>query len=131
MPVPCGSPPCTMKFGITRWKIVPSYRRSVLFLPVLGCRHSRLPSARSVKFCTVLGASFSKRRQTMVPSEVVKIAYVPDCRAMDYLSEMDFVRSGRMDILNGSRDLDFGVWSFAPSGLTQFPDSPHGLRRGL
>src|SRR5437764_1115686 len=66
--------------------MVPSYNRSLVFFPVLGCFHSRLPSASSVKFATVLGASFSKRRQTMVPSDVSKMAYVPGERLMNYLS---------------------------------------------
>src|SRR4051794_6253505 len=92
MPVPCGSPPWIMKFGITRWKIVPSYSRSELFFPVLGCFHSRLPSARSMKFCTVFGASFSNRRQTIVPSEVLNVAYVPGWRAM-YKSFQKYIQS--------------------------------------
>ena len=42
--------------GITRWKIVPSYNGDVVFCPVRGSAHSRLPSASSTKFRTVLGA---------------------------------------------------------------------------
>src|SRR5437016_5860621 len=82
MPVPCGSPPWIMNFGITRWIIVPSYRRSFDFLPVDGCVHSRLPSARSIKFFTVFGASFSNNLQTIFPSVVSNTAYVPGCLAM-------------------------------------------------
>src|SRR5215831_8481164 len=82
-----------MKSGITRWKMVPSYRRLVLFLPLSGCCHSRLPSARSTKLATVLGASFSNRRQTTVPSEVLKTAYVPGWRVIGFLSaEMSLFR---------------------------------------
>src|SRR5205807_9667409 len=84
MPVPCGSPPWIMNFGITRWIIVPSYRRSFDFLPVDGCVHSRLPSARSMKFFTVFGASFSNNLQTIFPSVVSNTAYVPGCRAISF-----------------------------------------------
>src|ERR1019366_6909362 len=72
-----------MKSGMTRWKIVPSYRRSLDFLRVEGCVHSRLPSASSTKLATVLGASFSKRRHTMLPSLVSNVAYSPACRVME------------------------------------------------
>src|SRR4051812_8248821 len=89
MPVPAGSPPWIIKFGITRWKMVPSYRRSLLLLRVTGCVHSRLPSASSRKFATVFGASLSKRRQTICPSVVSNVAYSPGWRAID---ESSFVR---------------------------------------
>src|SRR6202035_2013803 len=91
MPVPAGSPPWIMNSGITRWKMVPSYSRSLLFLRETGCVHSRLPSASSTKFFTVLGASFSKRRQTIVPSLVLKMAYVPDSRDIQELLVFDLV----------------------------------------
>src|ERR1700753_853710 len=71
MPVPSGSPPWIMKLGITRWKIVPSYSLS----PFLeGEFHSLAPSARPMKLATVSGASCSNSLQTMVPSEVLKVA---------------------------------------------------------
>ena len=74
MPLPAGSPPWIMKSGITRWKIVPSYSLLLDFARVVGCVHSRLPSASSMKFATVFGASFSNSRATMVPSLVFNVA---------------------------------------------------------
>src|ERR1041385_9574861 len=53
-------------------------------LPLTLSFQLRLPSARSVKFFVVIGASFSNRRQTILPSVVSKIAYVPGWRAIDY-----------------------------------------------
>src|ERR1039457_4905229 len=73
-PLSAGSPPWIMKSGITRWKMVPSYSLSVALTRVVGCDHSRLPSARSMKFLTVMGASASKRRTVILPSVVEKIA---------------------------------------------------------
>src|SRR5436853_3079961 len=99
-----------MKSGITRWKMVPSYRRSLLFLRETGCVHSRLPSASSMKLVTVLGASFSNRRQTIWPSVVSKTAYVPGWRVIRVLSsviksesEDALARAGETPALLGGR----------------------------
>src|SRR5581483_6251165 len=66
-----------MKSGMTRWKTVPSYSLAPFFE---GEFQSLVPSARPMKLATVCGASFSKRLQTKVPSEVLKTAYVPGVR---------------------------------------------------
>src|SRR5687768_4222236 len=56
-----------MKPSMIRWKIVPSYRRSVVFWRVSGWVHSRRPSARSAKLATVLGAWSGNRSTVMSP----------------------------------------------------------------
>src|SRR5579864_8178248 len=66
--------------------MVPSYSRSLDFLCVEGCVHSRLPSASSTKLATVLGASLSNSRHTIVPSLVSNMAYSPGWRVMNFLS---------------------------------------------
>src|SRR5262249_21646179 len=43
--------------------------------------HALPPRARAMKFFTVIGDSFSYKTQTIVPSDVVKVAYVPGSRA--------------------------------------------------
>src|SRR5215472_5340132 len=48
----------------------------------MGLTNSFVPSAKPMKFSTVLGASFSNSLQTIFPSVVSKIAYVPAGRAM-------------------------------------------------
>src|SRR2546422_7827559 len=48
---------------------------------VFGSIHALVPLARAVKFATVTGVSFSKSLATMVPIEVLKIAYSPGSRA--------------------------------------------------
>src|SRR5260370_27246652 len=78
--------------------MVPSYSRSSDFLRVEGCVHSRLPSASSTKLATVLGASLSNRRHTMVPSLVSNLAYSPACRVMNLLSW--FRKFGGLQITN-------------------------------
>src|SRR2546428_1876592 len=65
-----------MKSGITRWKIVPSYRGSVFERPSRGSLHWRSPRASSTKFATVVGACSGMRRTFNVPIEVVKVAVV-------------------------------------------------------
>src|SRR3954447_19804937 len=63
-----------MKPEITRWKIVPSYRRSVVFSRVAGWVHSRRPSARSAKLATVLGAWSGNSSTLMSPWFVCRTA---------------------------------------------------------
>src|SRR4051812_13769575 len=63
-----------MKASITRWKMVPLYYGSVLFLPVRGSVHSLVPSASPTKFSTVFGASWSNSWIVNLPSLVVKCA---------------------------------------------------------
>src|ERR1035441_2424456 len=63
-----------MKSGITRWKIVPSYSLPWVGCLVRGSVHSRVPSARSTKFRTVLGAWSGKSRTVIVPRFVRSFA---------------------------------------------------------
>src|ERR1022692_4048203 len=63
-----------MKSGITRWKIVPSYSLALDGFPVRGSVHSRVPSARSTKFRTVLGAWSGNSRTVTVPRFVRSFA---------------------------------------------------------
>src|ERR1700704_1787524 len=64
-----------MNSGITRWKIVPSYKGVLcLVTPLAGFFQSFLPVARPIKFSTVIGASFSNRLQRKVPAVVLKTA---------------------------------------------------------
>src|SRR5438093_13701002 len=63
-----------MKFGITRWKTVPSYSRSVLRCRSRGSVHSRAPVARSTKLATVFGACSGNRRALNVPMDVTNVA---------------------------------------------------------
>src|SRR5256885_3643630 len=64
-----------MKFGITRWKMVPSYRGTPCFvLPLTGFFQSLVPLARPTKFATVSGVCFSNSVQRSVPAVVSKTA---------------------------------------------------------
>src|SRR4051794_5916126 len=63
-----------MNPSMMRWKIVPSYSRSVDSCRVSGCVHSRRPSARSAKFATVLGAWSGNRSTVMSPWLVCRTA---------------------------------------------------------
>src|SRR5581483_856522 len=74
--------------------MLPSYSRSYDFFPVDGCVHWRLPSASSVKLATVLGASFSNRRTTTLPSDVFSVAYSPGWRAIFLSSFRALAMSG-------------------------------------
>src|SRR6187200_990609 len=74
MPVPVGSPPCTMNPSITRWNTVPGYNASDLVWPSRGSVHSRPPVARSTKFCTVFGACSGIRVTVNEPWFVTMVA---------------------------------------------------------
>src|SRR5437763_10218174 len=64
-----------MKSGITRWKMVPSYSGVLCLVAWLtGLVQSFAPVARSMKFLTVIGVSFSKSLQRSVPAVVSKTA---------------------------------------------------------
>src|SRR6266852_4318546 len=64
-----------MNSGMTRWKIVPSYKGVLCFVtPLAGFFQSFLPVARPIKFSTVSGASFSNKVQRNVPAVVLKTA---------------------------------------------------------
>src|SRR5688572_26921426 len=65
-----------MKLPITRWKTVPSYKRSLVRSPLLGSVHSLAPVARSTKFATVFGACSGMRRTVNEPMFVTKVAVV-------------------------------------------------------
>src|ERR1700751_4922971 len=63
-----------MKPAITRWKIVPLNRGSLVGAPVRGCFHSTAPVARSTKFFTVFGAWFPNSSTRMSPADVCRVA---------------------------------------------------------
>src|SRR5258708_40052788 len=64
-----------MNSGMTRWKIVPSYKGVLcLVTPLAGFFQSFLPVARPIKFSTVIGASFSNKVQRNVPAVVLNTA---------------------------------------------------------
>src|SRR5260370_41901230 len=63
-----------MKLGITRWKTVPSYSGPLAPFLVRGSVHSRVPSASSTKFRTVLGAWSGNSRTVTVPRFVRSLA---------------------------------------------------------
>src|SRR5687768_7209722 len=65
-----------MKFGITRWKTVPSYRAPLFRSPLHGSVHSFSPVASSTKFATVFGACSGMRRTVNEPMVVTKVAVV-------------------------------------------------------
>src|SRR5271166_3582969 len=66
-----------MKFGMTRWQIVPSYSGVCIIWPVLGFFHALVPSARPMKLATVSGTLSENKVQLMLPSVVSMIAVVP------------------------------------------------------
>src|SRR3954470_24943494 len=80
--VPSGSPPWIMNPLITRWKTVPSYRRSLVRLPLRGSVHSRLPSASSTKLATVLGAWLGNSCRRISPWLVDRVAYRSSATAL-------------------------------------------------
>src|SRR5215469_536561 len=64
-----------MNSGITRWKIVPSYRgllRTVA--PLMGFFHSFVPVASPMKFATPIGALSGKSVQVILPTVVSMMA---------------------------------------------------------
>src|SRR5437868_15385773 len=63
-----------MKFGITRWKMVPSYSGVCLRSCVLGSTHSFLPVASPTKFATAFGVLSGNRAQVSFPAVVSKTA---------------------------------------------------------
>src|SRR5262249_28372201 len=64
-----------MKFGITRWKIVPSYRGTPCLVTWLaGFFQSFVPFANPMKLATVSGVSFSNNVQRSFPAVVSKTA---------------------------------------------------------
>src|SRR5258708_13925842 len=64
-----------MNSGMTRWKIVPSYRGVLcLVTPLAGFFQSFLPVASPIKFSTVIGVSFSNRVQRSIPAVVLNRA---------------------------------------------------------
>src|SRR3954449_3220857 len=67
---------------ITRWKTVPSYRRSLVRLLLRGSVHSRLPSASSTKLATVLGAWLGNSCRRMSPWLVDRVAYRSSATAL-------------------------------------------------
>src|ERR1700739_3745849 len=70
--------------------MLPSYSLFLLFSCETGWVHSRPPSASSMKFATVFGASFSKSTVTIWPSLVLNTAYVPGLR--DIMNSFCFER---------------------------------------
>src|SRR5271165_2484794 len=77
VPLPAGSPHWIMKFGMTRWQIVPSYSGVCIIWPVLGFFHGLVPSASPMKLATVSGALSGNKVQVMLPSVVSMMAVVP------------------------------------------------------
>src|SRR5690348_4406423 len=64
-----------MKFGMTRWKMVPSYKGVCsLVAPLTGFFHCLVPVARPMKFLTVSGALSGYRVQVILPRLVSKRA---------------------------------------------------------
>src|SRR3954452_25154540 len=82
VPVARGSPPWIMNPLITRWKTVPTYRRSLVRLPLRGSVHSRLPSASSTKLATVFGAWLGNSCRRMSPWLVDRVAYRSSATAL-------------------------------------------------
>src|SRR5438874_11704762 len=67
-----------MKLGITRWKIVPSYRGTPCFLACeTGLVQSLVPSAKPTKFATPSGALSGKSLQVILPAAVSITAVGP------------------------------------------------------
>src|SRR5271166_1053159 len=64
-----------MKFGITRWKTVPSYKGLLCMVtPLDGFFQSLVPVARPMKLSTVIGAVAGNSVQVMFPMVVSKMA---------------------------------------------------------
>src|SRR5271165_6000290 len=64
-----------MKFGITRWKTVPSYKGLLCMVtPLDGFFQSLVPVARPMKLSTVIGALSGNSVQVMLPMVVSKMA---------------------------------------------------------
>src|SRR5215468_2193536 len=64
-----------MKFGMTRWKIVPSYSATpCIFLCVVGWVQSFVPVDKPMKLATPTGASFGYRVQVILPTVVSMMA---------------------------------------------------------
>src|SRR2546423_1075936 len=60
-----------MKFGMTRWKMVPSYSGVLCLVTWLtGFFQSFVPLARPMKFATVSGVCFSNNVQRILPAVV-------------------------------------------------------------
>src|SRR5437016_3554054 len=67
-----------MKFGITRWKMVPSYSGTPCFLACeTGFVQSFVPCARPMKLATPMGACSGKRVQVILPAVVSMMAVGP------------------------------------------------------
>src|SRR5450755_1841653 len=64
-----------MKPGITRWKMVPSYRGTPCFLACeMGLVQSLVPVAKPVKLATPMGALSGNRVQVSLPAVVSMMA---------------------------------------------------------
>src|SRR5215475_6915692 len=64
-----------MKFGMTRWKIVPSYSATpCIFLCVVGLVQSFVPVDKPMKLDTPMGAFFGYRVQVIFPTVVSMMA---------------------------------------------------------
>src|SRR5208282_5842907 len=64
-----------MNSGMTRWKMVPSYRAMLCFLAcVTGLVQSLVPFARPMKFATPMGAIFGNSTQWRSPAVVWMMA---------------------------------------------------------
>src|SRR3954468_6322673 len=64
-----------MKFGITRWKMVPLYSGTACMVLLLtGFFQSLVPWASPTKLATVLGALSGKSWQVSLPAVVLKTA---------------------------------------------------------
>src|SRR5215813_4557865 len=71
-----GSPLCTMKPGITRWKGTTSYSGLPwTFCPVLGLVQSLFPVARPMKLSTALGALSGNSSHFISPTVVCRMAW--------------------------------------------------------
>src|SRR5579885_2243914 len=64
-----------MNSGITRWKMVPSYRGLLrIVAPLMGFFHSFVPVASPMKFATPIGALSGKSVHVILPTVVSSIA---------------------------------------------------------